>query len=45
MKRFFCMTAPDMALSAVRAAIPDEGVRIVVASPDSPTFMWDQNNT
>lgn len=37
--------SPDMALSAVRTAIPDEGVRIVVASPDSPTFMWDQNNT
>ena len=35
---------PDMALKTVRSAIPDESIRIGVASPDVPTFMWDQNN-
>ena len=32
---------PDLALNTVRSAVPGEDIRIRVASPDSPTFMWD----
>ena len=31
---------PDLALDTVRASVPDEKIKINVASPDSPTFMW-----
>ena len=31
---------PALALDTVRAAIPDESIKIKVASPDVPTFMW-----
>ena len=32
---------PRLALETVRAAVPDESVKIRVASPDLPTFMWE----
>jgi len=31
---------PDLALDIVRASVPNEKIKIRVASPDSPTFMW-----
>ena len=32
---------PRLALEAVRSAVPSEDIRISVASPDTPTFMWE----
>lgn len=32
---------PRLALETVRAAVPDESIKISVASPDLPTFMWE----
>ena len=32
---------PRLALETVRAAVPDESIKISVASPDVPTFMWE----
>lgn len=32
---------PRLALEAVRAAVPDRNIKISVASPDAPTFMWE----